>query len=77
MLADVVVDVVVSELFTLAIPLLAVICIGTWAELRSLFELKKNSNSCTSSLKKKQIKGIKDEEGAEDWLGFYKSSCTV
>jgi hypothetical protein len=27
--------------------------------------------------KKKQIKGIKDEEGAEDWLGFYKSSCTV
>jgi hypothetical protein len=37
-LADVVVDAVVSELFTLAIPLLAVICIGTWAELRSLFE---------------------------------------
>ena len=28
-------------------------------------------------IKKKQIKGIKDEEGAEDWLGFYKSSCTV
>jgi len=42
-LADVVVDAVVSELFTLAIPLLAVICIGTWAELRSLFELKKTA----------------------------------
>jgi hypothetical protein len=28
-------------------------------------------------IKKKQIKGIKDEEGAEDWLGFYKCGCTV
>jgi len=37
-LANMVVDAVVSELFTLAIPLLAVICIGTWAELWSLFE---------------------------------------
>jgi hypothetical protein len=45
--------------------------------LQLRFFMKVFSNSCTSSLKKKQIKGIKDEEGAEDWLGFYKSSCTV